>query len=928
MIKFLAVHLLMICTPLFFCQNRQDSKDISIDIQEQSYSQESRIIDLVVSVNNSSSEDFSGKLKIFVPKGFKNVIAEDINLYLRKSEKKFISVKVLVSENAAAGKNRIRLTLSDEQNKIIEEKEMYQVVDENNLLQMAAEALQIFRKTGQDSLQLKVKVSNRGNREQSVTLVFKIPDHTDQNIFIEQKGTISAQKDTVFALRFLSSREMMNKNSFVISVTGFREPNKEIFGTAGIPVQNISDTQVFQDESGTGFENTSKNSITSSYRKIGRDLDIYQVLGAGGFNVPSGYLFLSGNFYMMNSQAAPIVNNTYVSYRSEKSEFTVGNISRLLELSLFGRGVEYSLINAAQNKKIEVGFVEQSFSLIDKNPFLKNGFGFYVRGLINPFNYTRNATAVYIFKNDPFEKATHHLAGTEITRRISNYWQTTSKLYGGYSIYESNQVSKPSLAVESQYSGIIRKLNLNGNFFYSSDYYPGNRRGSIQIQQNAHMLLFKQHHAYTNVLYSNFSPKYHSFNSKISSDNIRFESGINLARTRALTYSFAYQYQLEKSNSYNSFFYPVSTEERSIKAHRLVENTTWISENRKHSANMSVEAGIAQYPESDNNHFQSKLAATYNYRKLNFTSQYQYGGYYLSEYAFSRISGKEKYHKLSVSLFYAATAFKEKLHISSGIAFTDDNIYGKAPSAFSNMKWNTRFYEFFVNSSWYNYNSSGLQNTIFSVEAGVTVNIHNNALSTRKKSNLHAVAFYDLNNNNIFDLGEEAAVDYLITINNISFTTDPAGKITYKNVPFGKYKLKQSVQQGWYYDERILDINKYSTTAEIPLHQNGTVTGGIQYQSDSRTALEFTPKTGGVLFAIYRNNILIETVSTNDSAEFISFLPVGSYTVKIRQESLPSHTYCENPMISFSVSAGEINALPKFLIRIKEKKIHSKKFTN
>lgn len=912
-----------------YCQASKDSKEVFIDIQEQTYSQEAKIVDLVVSVTNNSPENFRGEMKISVPKGFKTILTEDINLNINKGEKKFISVKILVSENAGAGENRIRLSLNNEQHKIIDEKTVSQTIAENNILQMTAEALGIFRKEGRDSLQLKVKVSNRGNRPQKTTLVFKIPDYSDHNLFIEQNATISPQKDTIFTLHYLPSREMMNWNSFLISVTGFREPNKEIFGTVGIPVRNISNTQKFQDEQGNGFDRLTKNSVTSSYRKIGRDLDIYQVIGSGGFNVPSGYVFLSGNFFMMNSQTDPMVNNTYISYRREKSEFTVGNISKLLELSLFGRGAEYSFMNSNQDKKIEIGFVEQSFSLLEKNSFLKNGYGFYVRGLINPFNYTRNTSAVYIFKNDPFEKATHHLLGTEITRRINNFWQASSKLYGGYSIYEKSTEARPSVAAESQYSGLVGTVNLNGNFFYSSDYYPGNRRGSIQIQQNANMLLLKKHNVYTNILYSDFSPKYNLFNSNISSNNFRFESGINLAKTGALTYSFAYQYQLERSNSYNTFFYPVNNNrELTIKAHRLVENTTWLSENKKHSANISLEMGTAQYPESDEYRLQSKISANYNYRRINFTTQYQYGGYYLSEYAFSKISGSEKYRKLSTSLFYGTNAFKEKLNINSGIAFTDDNIYGKAPSAFCNVRWNTRFYEFFVNSSWYNYSSLSLQNNIFTVEAGITVNLHNNALSTRKKSNLQAVAFYDVNNNNKFDIGEEVAADYLITINNIAFTTDAAGKIFYRNIPFGKYTLKQSVQQGWYYDERILDIDGYKSTAEIPLHQNGTVTGKIQYQSDSRTALDFTPKINGIQFNIYRNDILMETAYSNDNAEFISFLPVGSYTVRIREESLSANTYCENPVTGFSVKAGEINALPAFLIRVKEKKVHSKKFTN
>lgn len=927
LIKNFANCLLLICSLFLSAQNK--TENILFDIHEKSYNAESKILDLVIVIDNNKDENFKGKLKVSTPTGFRSILGQEIFIDLQKNEKRFISLKFLVGNNADAGDAQINLILTNEFDQKIGEKTVIHQVQESSILQMVAENPQIFRDNNLDSLKIRIKVSNKGNRTQQTTLVFKIPDYSDSNHFIEQHGTLRPQQDSTFTFSFLPSKELLKQSNFTINVTGFKDPDKELFGNTRISVQSISHTQKFQDEQQNGFASTTRNSITASYRKVGNDLDMYQILGSGGFNVASGYIFINGNMFMMNSQTDPIVNNTYISYRREKSEFTLGNISKLLEMSLFGRGIEYSFLNATKDKKIEVGFIEQSFSLFERNSFLQNGYGFYVKGILNPYNFSHNLSSIYIFKNDPYEKAKHHLIGTEFTHNFNNLWQTSSKLHGGISIYDQNGITKPSLAFESQYSGIIKKLNLNGNIFYSSDYYPGNRRGSLQIQQNVNLMVFKKHYAFANVFYSNYSPKYYFYQTQLSSDNVKMEAGLNFAKTGSFGYSLAYQYQFEKSNSYNNFLPQFQKNNLSILAHRIVESTNWMSVNKKHSAVLALDLGFAQYPDEEDQEFQGKINFNYNYRRINFTSQYQIGSYYLSEYAFSQLIDKnEKYKKLNTSVYYSNNAFKEKLNITSGISYTDDNIYGKSPSAFCNLKWHTRVYDFFMNSSLYNYSSANMRNNIFTIEAGVTLNLQKATLSTKKKSDIYAFAFYDKNNNNIFDTDEETASNYLININNIAFKTDPEGKILYKNVPFGKYRLKQSIQEGWYYDDQMLDISQYTLEIAIPLHQNGTVAGHINYQFDNKTAVDFNPRANGITFNIFRDTILIETVSTDDNGEFISFLPIGNYTILLNTNSLPQNTYSETERTDFSVKAGELYTLPEFVIKVKEKKIHSKKFGN
>jgi len=900
---------------------------IAMEIQDRTPKNESRLLDLMIVLSNNDSENFKGKINLKSPKGFKIINGNNIEIKLKANENRYIPVKILVNSTAEAGEAKIVVKLSDFKDLEIFSKVIMHHVSDDNTLQISTEKTQIYRTGNEDSLRIAVKVSNRGNKAQNVVVVFKIPELNDGNIFIEKQGKIGVQKDSIFTFSFLPSRNLLKQSAFTVSVTGFRNTDKEIFGNANISVQNISHTQKFQGHQLNGFFNATKNSITASYRKVGENLDMYQLIGSGGFNIPSGYIFVSGNLYMINGQQDPIVNNTYISYRDENNELTVGNVSKLLEVPLFGRGAEYSFINDAKDKKIEIGFVEQSFSLIERN-FLRNGYGFFVRGTINPLNYSRNISTTYIFRSDPYEKAKHNLVGTDFNYSFNNFWKASAKIFGGISHYENKKEAEPSFAAESQYSGTLNDINLNGIFFFSTDYYPGNRRGSLQIQQSVNIKVFSKHFAYANIIASNFSPKYNLFQQQLSSDNIKLESGINFAKKGNFGFGFGYHYQSEKSNTYNSFFgNPYDIGQKQIVGQRLTETINWSSKSKKHSAIINAETGFAKYPNDDNAQLQLKFTGNYNYKAFNFTTLFQYGSYYLSEYAFTKMfQNTESYRKFSGSLFYTNNFLKDKINVNSGISYTNDIVYGSSPSAFLNLKYNGRLYGVFANTSWYNYSLGSIKNNTFTIEAGITLNLQGNALNPNKKSIITAFAFYDKNNNNIFDLGEETAKDYLINISNIAFKTNAEGRIIYKNIPFGKYDLKQVIQEGWYYDEKTFDINAYHHDLMIPLHQSGTLQGRIKYEFDAKTAVSFQPRGSGIVLNIYQNDALIQRIITNDNGDFIAFLPTGTYTVSINEASLPSQTYSESKSLTGNVMAGEILSLSSFVIKVKEKKVHLKKF--
>jgi hypothetical protein len=906
----------------------QNSSGIHLDIRNESRADKAGILDLIAVLSSEAATPFKGKIEIAVPQGFRNISGNTLQVDIQPGERLFLPVKIVVSSNAVSGDARLIFRLSDLQNKMAAEKEMLYTVAENNTIRIAAESPVIYVSKATDSVEVKARVSNLGNRKQNVTVVFKIPEADQGNAFIEKKGSIGVQKDSVFVFRFMPSRIKSRSTQLSVNIAGFREPDREIFGSTSVSVQNVSSVQRYEDLESTAFSNFTKNNITASYRHAGENLDMYQLAGSGGFNLPSGYVFIRGNIYTMTHQSNPIVNNTYLTYKRENNEFTIGNINKLLELSMFGRGLEYAYTSPDKNKKIEAGFVDQTYSLIERNSFLKYGYGFYTRGIIGAQNASRNMAGTYIFRNDPYEKARHHVAGTDLQYAFGKDWKTNTKVYGGLSFYENSQPAKPSLALESQYSGMIRKISLNGNYFYSTDYYPGNRRGILQIQQNFSTMIFKDHYVYANIMASHFSPKFYFYSNNLNSSNIRLDTGINFPKRGNIGMGLGYQYQEENSNSYNNFFNAQPYEEtKQLKTQRLTEYLTWLSPDKQHSSILSMETGLVRYPDNDKLQYQMKVSGTYSYRWLTVNGIYQHGSYFLSEYAFSRLMNKSTpYEKLSLSAFVNKNFFDNQLNVTSGISYTNDVLYGKSPSGFMNLKYARERYALYLNSSYFSYSSGSFTNNLFTVEAGVTVNLRNSTLDPGKKGDIKAFVYYDLNENNIYDEGDKEAAGYLIMLNTISFKTDASGFISYRSIPYGKYALKQVIQQGWYYDETEFTVDKHHYTLEIPLHQNGTTQGKVTYDFDAKTAVDFTPKTGGILFNIYRNDQLVQRIITDDNGEFASFLPSGNYRIELNKNSLPSNTYCERSTDAFKVEAGKIVHVEPFVIKVREKVIRVKKF--
>ena len=159
---------------------------ISLDIRNESRTDKTGILDLIIVLDNQSTNDFKGKINNTIPQGFRNISGNSLQVEMKSGEHLFIPVKIVVSNNAVSGESRMAFRLSDQQNKTMAEKEIPYTVTENNAMRITVETPLIYVNKATDSVEVRARVSNLGNRKQHVTIVFKIPEAEQGKCFYRE----------------------------------------------------------------------------------------------------------------------------------------------------------------------------------------------------------------------------------------------------------------------------------------------------------------------------------------------------------------------------------------------------------------------------------------------------------------------------------------------------------------------------------------------------------------------------------------------------------------------------------------------------------------------------------------------------------------------------------------------------------------------
>ncbi|MEG1026938.1 MAG: hypothetical protein RSF34_20875, partial [Flavobacterium sp.] len=324
------------------CYKVQAQVGMEMNVETNVTAGRQNLLDLTVELKNTSESSFNGILQITTPDGFKSISGSEILVELKSGEHRFVPLKVIKGKGAAAGTTDIVIDLLNDKNESILKKSITQQVEVNDAMSLQAVAPTVFLTNTNDSLSIKVNVTNLGNRSQQVFVVFNIPDLTGAESFFEQTAVIDVRKDSIFDFKFWVPKSLLDKSQFSVNVAAMRGTEKILFGSLSINVQNVSSVKRYEDINSLAYNQYyQKNNVTASYRTSGKDTGVYQLMGSGDIDLPAGYLSVSGNIYRADSQNEPLISNTYLAYRLDNHQVKIGNISQQLEVPLFGRGIQF-----------------------------------------------------------------------------------------------------------------------------------------------------------------------------------------------------------------------------------------------------------------------------------------------------------------------------------------------------------------------------------------------------------------------------------------------------------------------------------------------------------------------------------------------------------------------------------------------------------
>ena len=926
--SFLLRLLLVFCCTVACCKvQAQSAVEMKVETTEAAGRQ--NILDLVVALTNTSASSFNGTLHIKTPDGFKSISVSEISVKLKPEQHIFIPLKIIKGKSAAAGATDIVVDLVNDKKESVVKKSITQQVEVNNAMSLQAVTPTIFLTNTNDSLSVKVNVTNLGNQSQQVFVVFNIPELTGEESFFEQTAVIDVRKDSIFDFKFWVPKSLLDKSQFAVNVAAMRGAEKIVFGSLSVNVQNVSSVKRYEDINSLAYARYyQKNSLTASYRTSGNDTGVYQLIGSGDVDLPAGYLSVSGNIYKADSQNEPLISNTFLAYRLDNHQLKVGNISQQLELPMFGRGIQFDTSDKTQNNRLQAGFIDDNFNLTQKDAFLKRGYGFYALGTFGANNPSDQKSFNYVFKKDNMEQVGHNMVGFENVKQITKDWNLRLKAHGAISHYERFNKNQPSYALETQYNGLVKDIRLSGNYFVSSSYFPGNRRGVVQLQQNFMKNLKRERMVYANIFYSDFAPQSYTYSFNMKTTTFRLDAGITFPRLKSIGSSLGLQYYKETGNA---FSWIVPNGFLSMEAFRVTENFNWLSKNQKHSVVLGIEEGLVQMSNNNKIYPQLKINSIYSYKGFNASATYQHGSYFLSEYSSLLVMDQNQndFNRFMLSLSTDHKFIDNKLFVRSGAAYLNDFISGETPSAFLNLQYlPTDKYRFYLNSSWFHYSKATVfQNAgMFVVEAGITMNLGSRAASAGRKGTLSTFVYFDKNGNSIFDENDEPAPDFFITIDKTTFKSDANGQIKYKSLPFGTYKIQPVLQNGWFTEGTELVMSDYSQQIVVALHQNGSLKGKIQYRYDEKTVKNFDAKAGGIVFTVTKNGSFVQRIGTDDDGSFVAFLPTGTYEITLDSNSLSENTFCTNPKQQLVIESGKITHVVDFIIEVKQKQVKIKKF--
>lgn len=875
----------------------------------------------IYQVINKSEKTLDISPKFTIESGCQIITKVKDKYNLKPGDTIIIPLRVYIS-GTVKGNQEFKLTaiLSSSNTNEISESICKIKAEANDLIFATLENSTVFFKPEDISQILKIQLRNQGNTDQNLKFEYEFTQELSVDSS-KKRFSIRSGIDTFVLIKIERTKKFNPNNSYTIILTIFDNNNRGV-NSFLIHVVVLASIKKFQPDNSTNSQLA--NHIEYRANALYTNSPYYNFNGWGNipFNKKNDFIYRYRSYFFDGGKTY-FLRDAFITFQREKNSFTLGDQTESYEKNIYGRGLGIKL-NIGKND-IQGLFVHnayQSFSSEKQNlesvnsGMLKNYYTINDRltntsTVIQQFDETQNKNSSLILNEVSFipmkEQSIKFLLGG-----------STEKNYN-----DSLAFNKNGIVAKLDYQGTLNRFTFQSQNYISSRNYAGSQRGVQQLTEQVSYV---------------YNPK-NTFGflfKKISINPDLFFKGKELSpRTNSST-STEVQYTFKNrsivlnlkpgfvaQDIHDELLFGNGLSYFSSVSFRIISDMQYrFSETQNVSLN--IDAGKVKPVNIDHpDFFTGQFRAKYTIGSSGISTLINEGPYYIFEQLNYLNTGKYG-RNYTISPYIGINFLKKRIKCLFIGNYGYDSYFNSERRGLTqdlqiDLPYNFKLTEQMDLIILKNFNRKEIR---FSAEKNfgkVRFSFHEIQVSF----------FVDDNGNKQRDPGEPGLKGLLVSINKANLITDSTGKVIYKRLPKGEYKVHLLGGNEYFtFDGETqwkIFLSK-NTVLNIPMVKGNLLKGKINIQKDKFTLFNVLNLTGIRITAKDSAGNNFYTL-TNDQGEFMIFLPVNSYVISINKNALSGSFEIENPIQPITIAKDHTNEI-QFNVKEKKRQVSIKKFDN
>ncbi|MBL1410476.1 hypothetical protein JKG61_17090 [Sphingobacterium sp. C459-1T] len=889
---------------------------------------------LEVEFQNSSAALFEGYVTLELPPDLVGLSTSQLAVRIEPGKKRFLSLKLRPQSLGGLKDKSFKVLLHERiSGKVWAKTINLEVADKRSIQLQDNSGTQYLRNVG-DSIEMLFRVINAGTTDETVKLLLSSPDRVGKVIFQQIELSLRSGRDTVVRHTFLVERYMMTLPQYTVRVAGIYN-NNDVFGNLSVLYANVSSNRNFQqmfapDRSFSGY---SPNYIEWRMSNILDEEQSYNLFSEGYYRLLGGRVRYGTAINRWGGDSRLSVNNTFLEYEKGRHGVILGNIQESLDAPFYGRGGTYTYRDTALDQGISFGLVERTPNLFggygSSNPGL-TAFARVQLGQDGPVRKRYEGQILYDNNRTDSVSSVLWTNRFDILRpsvpggvHLEGFMGAGVQQYHG--LYYNEQ-SMPSLAVGLKMKKQGHGWDFSSDNYYSTGYFPGNRRGTVQLVQRVNRRLKQvgvgMGYSYTDYRPQHLNPYFYSFSSGMSKWDMPFSIPLSSRGQLSIVPSY--------SNEYADYILQDEFVKLSARYALILTTANLRSKDLKHSLFLTIEGGSTSLKQRWSNTFVARTDFSYNYERLGVFGNYQSGPFQIYDMMSSLIMGREIGKRYLLGARYQGDLLQRRIIWNGSVSGQVNQGWGRALN--SNIQGQYRVAKLTqlqaVFQYIYNVGVTGYRYDYTNLQVGVKQQLKGQDLDrpSVKSGDMQVFCYYDNNGNSIFDAGDEKAVNYEFTVRNILFVTDKKGQATFKKMSYGNYMLFFPLKHQYQGGSKVVDISRSMTRLEIPLNKVGIVQGRLSLDYDPMLSLLTNTRLDVYTIVARNEQGKMFTVRSDEQGRFEFNLPEGEYVIYPDINVFPEHVYIDQSAQAVRVEVGKEMQLKTFKLFVKSKKVEVKRF--